>query len=386
MKIMVISNGWGIKTIGGGEYHILNVMSKWSKNNELYLIIPKSGYEISKKIFKHNYTLFFSSNEIEVDSLKTNLTLYLTRAIRSTFVRSVKQDITIASSHLFYDTLPAYFHSKKSKSKFVVYNHSIIKKTRKTKNGLYNVLSYLNEMIGLYLTKKSDLIFTVDNDTKNYLLNHGYDKNKIISTFNGIENNTISKIYSNKIEYHGCYCGRVSKTKGVYDIITVWKEVIKVIPQANFIIIGNGPEFEPVKELIIKNGLVNHIILKGFVSEDEKIRLIKSSKIFLFPSYEEAWGISVSEALSCGVPPICYNLKAYDIYQNGITKVETGCVKDLSKVTIEILRDEEKRSNLIEKGKKVIDQFKDWNKISEEQLEWFQKITTFKINKNNNPD
>lgn len=369
-KILVVSNGWGVRTIGGGEYHILNVMSRWRKKADLYLIIPKSGHEISKKIFEHDYKMFYSSNENSVNNLKSNILLYMIRIIRSIFIKNVKQDITIAASHLFYDTFPAYLISKRSRSKFVVYNHSIIKKTRKTRNGLFNVLSFINEKFGLYITRRADLIFTVDEDTKRYLLSHGYDETKIVTTFNGIENNIISTVKCDGIVFDGCFCGRISRTKGVYDIIKIWLEITKILPQSKFILIGNGPEFDDIRDLIKINGLEDNVILKGFVSESEKIKLIKSSKMFLFPSYEEAWGISVSEALSCGLPVVCYDLKAYDIYGNAIVKIELGKVEEMTRVVLRILENSQERMDLIGEGKKVIEKFSDWDKVADQQLQY----------------
>ena len=210
---MVVSNGWGVKTIGGGEYHILNVMSRWRKKADLFLIIPKSGYEISKKIFEHDYKMFYSSNENSVNNLESSLLLYMLRIIRSIFMKNVEQDITIAASHLFYDTFPAYLISKRFKSKFIVYNHSIIKKTRKTKNGLFNVLSFINEKFGLYITRRADLIFTVDVDTKDFLLSHGYNKNKIVTTFNGIENHVISTVECDRLYLMDVFVGGFLKQR-----------------------------------------------------------------------------------------------------------------------------------------------------------------------------
>ena len=41
---------------------------------------------------------------------------------------------------------------------------------------------------------------------------------------------------------------------------------------------------------------------------------MKSSKLFIFPSYEEGWGISITEAMACGLAVVCYDLKAYDVF------------------------------------------------------------------------
>jgi glycosyltransferase involved in cell wall biosynthesis len=49
----------------------------------------------------------------------------------------------------------------------------------------------------------------------------------------------------------------------------------------------------------------------GYVSESEKFRLLKSSRVFLMPSRYESWGIVIGEALAIGLPVVAYELEAY---------------------------------------------------------------------------
>jgi len=43
---------------------------------------------------------------------------------------------------------------------------------------------------------------------------------------------------------------------------------------------------------------------RGFVSEDEKLGLLRECWANLFPSPKEGWGITVVEAAACGTPSI----------------------------------------------------------------------------------
>jgi glycosyltransferase involved in cell wall biosynthesis len=56
---------------------------------------------------------------------------------------------------------------------------------------------------------------------------------------------------------------------------------------------------------------LDNIQLAGFVSEEEKISLLKRSQFFFFPSYEEGWGIALAEALYCECRCLCYELPHY---------------------------------------------------------------------------
>jgi glycosyltransferase involved in cell wall biosynthesis len=378
MKIMVVTNGWGVNTMGGGEYHILNVLSNWAKDNDVCLIIPKSGFELSKKMISDKCVTYFSSNEPSVNSLKANLFFYVVRIVKSMLVRTVKPDVVVSASHLLYDVLPAFVLSKRFNAKLVVYNHSIINKTRKMNDGLYSALSLINEKLGIYFSRNANLIFTVNNDTKNFLLNRNFKKEQIFSTTNGVEKNFIYSVNNNKKEFDGCFCGRITKIKGVFDILEIWQQVVNELPNAKFLFIGNGPDYDIVSSLLKEKNLEKHVVLKGFLTGKEKIEAIKSAKVFLFPSYEEGWGIAISEALLCELAVICYDLEAYDIFGNGITKIKLGDVNKMAKVTIELLSDEEKRAESIKWGTNVMDHFKEWGEIAEEQSQ--QLVKQLKVN------
>jgi len=57
--------------------------------------------------------------------------------------------------------------------------------------------------------------------------------------------------------------------------------------------------------------LVQHVDFSGFVSESEKIRLFKASRLFLMPSRHEGSPRVVGESLICGVPVVAYDIPNY---------------------------------------------------------------------------
>jgi glycosyltransferase involved in cell wall biosynthesis len=219
------------------------------------------------------------------------------------------------------------------------------------------------------------MIFTVNDDTYNFLLSNNFKEENIFRTNNGVEKFFIYSVTCNKKEFEGCYCGRITKKKGIFDVINVWEQVVNVMPEAKFLVIGDGPDFEFCRNMLKQKNLENHIIMKGFLTGKEKIEAIKSAKIFLFPSYEEGWGIAVSEALLCKLAVICYDLEAFGIFGDGITKIKLGDVKEMARVTIDLLRNEEKRMESVRRGTNVINQFKEWDEIAEEQLRQLEKVT-----------
>ena len=162
-----------------------------------------------------------------------------------------------------------------------------------------------------YVGRRADLIFVVNIDTKDALIARGFDSDKIFVTSNGVEHEFISSVRAGLRKFEACFCGRLVKRKGIDDLVEVWERVLKYFPESKLVIIGHGPEQCKLIDLVKNKELDRNIIITGYIPEKEKISVIKSCKIFISPSYEEGWGIAVSEAITCGLPVVCYDLPAY---------------------------------------------------------------------------
>ncbi|MCD6445585.1 glycosyltransferase, partial [Candidatus Bathyarchaeota archaeon] len=98
-----------------------------------------------------------------------------------------------------------------------------------------------------------------------------------------------------------------------------------------------------------------------------------SSKIFIFPSVFEGWGIAVAEALACGLLVIAYNIPA--LKENfgsceSVFLVPVGNLEKMIHTTLSLLNlTEEKFKELSEVSKKHVKKFGCHRKIAEKDLE-----------------
>ena len=69
-------------------------------------------------------------------------------------------------------------------------------------------------------------------------------------------------------------------------------------------IAGTGPDRSRLETLADGLGLREAVRFHGFVSEDEKLRLLRATWSNLFPSPKEGWGITNIEAAACGTPSL----------------------------------------------------------------------------------
>ena len=369
LRILVLMNGWRNKNARGGDLRTLRVLQNWTNEHRISLILPRLGFEFAKKLLPGLNSIYLSSNELEkTESTPSFVLAYLYRSIKSIFFTHEKdQDIIIASSHLFYDIFPAVILRRKFKSKLVVYVHHIFHSYRDYKQGMWISISLLTEKISLFLCKRADLIFVYNDEVKKDLIRRGFKTRRILITGNGVEHEFIESVKMKIHEFDGCYCGSLDKMKGVYDLLDIWEIILRRSPKSKLAIIGEGPEYNQLLGMIRKKGLERNILLMGYLPEEQKISTMKSSKLFIFPSYEEGWGISITEAMACGLAVICYDLDAYKVFGNSIVCVEIANKLAMAKVVSELLYDKSKLEDASLQAKEATKGM-NWDIIAAEEL------------------
>lgn len=100
------------------------------------------------------------------------------------------------------------------------------------------------------------------------------------------------------------FLGALGKRKGVYDLLDALDKYKKQYGNGILLNIGGNGEVEKIKTIIRDKHLEDVVEFKGWVSGDDKIRLLNSADIFILPSYNEGLPISVLEAMGYGIPVI----------------------------------------------------------------------------------
>jgi glycosyltransferase involved in cell wall biosynthesis len=99
------------------------------------------------------------------------------------------------------------------------------------------------------------------------------------------------------------FLARIEKTKGIYEAVDTFHLLGQKFPDLLFTIVGDGTEFENVKQYIQEKKIKN-IQMPGFKTGNELARAYSSSTIYLFPSYSEGMPTTVLEAMAFGLPVI----------------------------------------------------------------------------------
>ncbi|MEI8067723.1 MAG: glycosyltransferase [Candidatus Shapirobacteria bacterium] len=233
-------------------------------------------------------------------------------------------------------------------------------------NKIIRLLAWFLFKISLFFIKKADIIFVISQDLKQYLINHGFDKNKIVVTGNGLEIDLIKKAKkNNKYNFDALFIGRINETKGIFDMLDILNIIKKTYPKFKLAIMGDGDIVTKNKFLnkIKKLKLEKNIKLLGYISGIEKFNIIKSSKCFWFLSVSksESFGIALMEAVTCGLYGFVYNLPVFKkIYKNN--EVIFSPIHNKKSVAKQVLKLFKSKKFNNQKGKKLLEKYS-WEKI-----------------------
>lgn len=148
------------------------------------------------------------------------------------------------------------------------------------------------------------------------------------------------KISSEK-EYDIVSIGSLSKNKG-HDILVESINILKTRKiDLSTAIVGNGPEFEVLKEKIVDLKLENNISIIKNKNNDAVYGILSKANVLVVPSRYEAFGIVNIEAFSMGVPVIGSDIGAIseiiDHGENGLLFKKEDSM-DLSEKIEELLK------------------------------------------------
>lgn len=168
---------------------------------------------------------------------------------------------------------------------------------------------YLTNNKKNYLKKfhqNADQIIVLADDFKQQLISSGFSKKKIDTLTTGIDYQTfekVEKIKSNKTNL--LFLSRIEKDKGIYEFMQSIPQLLKTYNNLHFNIAGVGNDFEDVINSEVAKKYSEYITFHGYLKGEQKIKLLKMSDIYIFPSsHGEGFPISILEAMGSGLPLI----------------------------------------------------------------------------------
>lgn len=98
--------------------------------------------------------------------------------------------------------------------------------------------------------------------------------------------------------------GRLAPHKRVDLVVRAVAALLEVRPALHLDVIGRGPDEERLERLVEELEVEKHVTLHGYLSDEEKSRLLGSARLHVCCSDVEGWGQVVIEAAAHGVPTL----------------------------------------------------------------------------------
>lgn len=281
----------------GAEKVTVDLSNELSKSNEVYLcIILKENIQFSFLKSQLNEKVNYINLKCSKgNNLKTFLTIFK-------LINKIKPDVIHAHLNtILYLYLPALVF--KNKIKFIHTLHSIAPKTigyrwQKIVNRIFYKKNLINAIAISQICKTSFIEFYGHQNI--VLIENGVSKVFRTNKFNEVkkELNNLKCKESDRIFIH---IGRFSKPKNQKLLISVFNRMIK--EGHGIILIVVGPGFDSYEAEMLKknsNKNIHYLNSKSNISD-----YLFNSDIFVLSSLWEGLPISLLEAISCGIVPVC---------------------------------------------------------------------------------
>jgi phosphatidylinositol alpha-1,6-mannosyltransferase len=147
--------------------------------------------------------------------------------------------------------------------------------------------------------------------------------------------------------------------KGVDSIIKVLPEVVKVVPDLFYAIIGGGDLQPRLEKMARESPVGDRIFFLGKLQLEQLKGCYLRADVFVMPSQQEGFGIVFLEAMAFGKPVIAGDHGgAPEIVQDGVTgfSVNPDDLEELADRLIQLLQDEALRTKMGEAGRQRVEE------------------------------
>jgi len=275
------------------------------------------------------------------------------------------------------------------KGKFVVTIHDLILFHYPTRRAstlsapVYFLKTKIYHRVIRRAIQNSQMLIAVSQHTKKDILkNFRIDPEKVVVTYEGVDtvenplyekSETVLKKYG-IIRPYILYVGNAYPHKNLDRLILAFKEVSKMHSGLHLVLAGKEDYFyKRLKNFVAANS-VSGVVFPGHIAEDHLPVLYRETKLYVFPSMYEGFGLPPLEAMARNAPVVSSNASclpeilgkaAYFFDPRGISETADAIEKVLENIDI--------RKKLIAAGQQQIKKYS-WQKMARETLEIYNSI------------
>ena len=261
---------------------------------------------------------------------------------------------------------------KETKVVSTVHDINPIPVSARTKNLSYflkdRIWNYIALKRGIdYNLRISDAIITNSSQTKEEVINLGFDKKKVFVVNSGLDKRFLNpKITVADNRFNVGYIGSFATNKNIEFILESAKQLKNKVTFSLW-----GAKTYDYETLVENAKTLKNVKFMGFAPEDKIIGIYDSFDVFVFPSLYEGFGLPILEAQSRGLPVIIYK------YGKIPKEVRKYCFEAESPEHMAQILDDIKKNGYDEKLRNKATAYArsfTWEKCARETLEVYKMI------------
>lgn len=286
MKILMTSETY-LPRIGGAEVHV----------NNLFLKLKSSGHDVT-----------LVTNELSEINDEVIRLPWSGKHIPSVLLRIWKESKGVSVIHSHYShrlAMLSGFVGRLRRVPVIITLHGMgildlpnSGKVAKLKHGIYRYLSL--KLATHIISTSNDLALIADryiSRKKITIIMNGYDADR----FN-VNNPSINKVESLRFQGKKILMSvrRLVPKNGPHYLIESLPQLIKAVPNAHYVVVGDGPLRKQMEKRVCDLGLAEYVTFVGMVDNIEVVNYLSLANIVVFPSTAESSSIACAEAMGMG--------------------------------------------------------------------------------------
>jgi glycosyltransferase involved in cell wall biosynthesis len=241
---------------------------------------------------------------------------------------------------------------------FSSFGRGIVDRTRRGYHPVRAIFKSLLPALNRFAANHADVHIALSEATK-----------KDVEKYLGVEDCAVIRNGLDTAKFHplnvpktfdAVFLGRLARQKGVDVLLQAWGEVVRGNSDSQLLILGGGePEDVSLYRRMAKDlRLEGNVTFAGFVGDEKLVRLLNSSKLFVFPSRKEGFAQAVSQAMGCGLCCILSDIPPLkEVYGEAAVFFPVDQPAALAERIITMLRAEDERVMFSERARQLAEKF-----------------------------
>lgn len=239
--------------------------------------------------------------------------------------------------------------------------------------GLLGLASKANDRLYMRTLRQAARVVCVSQRVQRDLVAHGIPDDRLRLNYNAVEVDEIEAVKGRPekapAKPFAVAVGRVVAVKGFDVLIDAWNDVPAPF---DLVIAGRGPDLDGLKRRAQRNGVADRVHFAGWVSEDEKVRLLRAADVYVHPARFESFPFSLLEAMAAGAPLICSNIGGIPEAVGDAGPLLGHEPKEWSREVSKVAADVSLRGRMAKASRKRLELF-DWDRITKELLAVYEE-------------